>query len=336
MFSWLAILQLPLLYLPLMVVGLGVWGSDFDELPGRLFIGTFLLLPLVDLLLGRRWERAACGLPGTLLPLLGVLLAGLAYRPVHLGYWDEHSAAQALPFCVLGLCSWGVSRAGVARLREDGAGAPPALAGAFLLLGVCWWSTALYPLLPTLGLGAIFAVLVVAWPPRTPEAPAPPRWSPPRTTALLAFGALLLGLDLFLVVWDYRHDSSWAWHLFAAFGAAGVGALLGGRIGQVVLLLGAINFALLAVHRPWVLQPAHSIIAGLALGVLLERTVRRGSSGSERRAPLGAWSVFWVLGLVLGLTLYQNLAFAGWRVLLLLPPLVLLVRARRQVTTPPS
>lgn len=336
MFSWIAILQLPLLYLPLMVVGLGVWGSDFDELPGRLFIGTFLLLPPIDLLLGGRWERAARGLPGTLLPLLGVLLAGIAYRPVHFGFWDEHSFAQALPFCALGLVSWGVSRAGVARLREDGAGAPAALAGALLALGVCWLSTALYPLLPTLGLGAIFAALVVAWAPRAPEASAPPRWRPPRTTALLALGALLLGLDLFLVVWDYRHDSRWAWHLFAAFAAAGAGALLGRRVGPVVLWLGAINFALLAVHRPWVLQIAHSIVAGLALGVLLERTVRRGTSEGAGRIPLGAWSVFWGLGLVLGLTLYQNLAFAGWRVLLLLPPLVLMVMGRRQAPTSPS
>ena len=50
--------------------------------------------------------------------------------------------------------------------------------------------------------------------------------------------------------------------------------------------------------------------------------------------PPGGWTAFWVLGLVLGLVLYQNLAFAGWRAVLLLPPAALAWRARVVVRTP--
>jgi len=337
LFNWVAVLQLPLLYLPLMVVGLGVWGSDFDELSGRLFLGTFLALPLLDLLVGRLWERVSRGVAGTLLPLAGTLLAGAAYRPVHLGFWDEHSVRQAALFCALGLASWGVSRAGVARLREDGAGARPAIAAALGLLGACWCASTLYPLLPTLALGALFALLVVAWRPRGGEGRAEPRWSPPRTTPLLAFGALLAGLDLFLVVWDLRFEVAWSWPVGGALAAAGAGVLLGRRLGEAALWLGAASLLASVGWRPWVLEPAHAALVGLALGALLARTVHRGSTeGRGGRFPLGAWSGFWLVGVVLGLALYQNLAFAGWRGALLVPPLLLFVHARRRASTSAS
>lgn len=337
MFNWIAVFQLPLLYLPLMAVGLGVWGSDLDEPAGRLFLGTFLALPLLDALVGRLWERVARGVVGTLLPLLGTLLAGAAYRPVHLGFWDERSAGQAALFCALGLVSWGVSRAGVARLREDGAGARPAFAAALVLLGACWLASTLYPLLPTLALGALFALLVVAWRSRTGEVSGEPRWTPPRTTSLLAFGALLVGLDLYLVVWDLRFEVAWAWQVGGALAAAGIGVLLGRRLGEAALWLGGASFLASVLWRPWVLEPAHAALVGLALGVLLARTVRRGSrEGRGGRFPLGAWSGFWLVGVVLGLSLYQNLAFAGWRAVLLVPPLLLVVLARRRASTPAS
>ena len=316
----LARLQFPLLYLPLVVLGLGVFGSDFDAPSGRIFITLFLALLVLDFTLGRRVERLAHGAAASWIALLAIPVAALAYRPVHLSYWDEQSTSQAAAYALLGVFSWAVSRIGAGRARPP-SGAPPfAPAAALGVLGLSWLGAALYPLLPTLALGGVFAGLAVAVSGESAGSPPAAAERSARTGGLAAWGALLLGIDLFLVVWDYRWDSAWAPHLALAFAAAALGWVLARRFGAVLLGLGAANFLLAALVRPFVLEYSHSAIAGLALGALLARAL----GGS-----LGRWTVLWTVGLGLGLALYENLAFAGWRALLLLPPLFLVLTSYR-------
>jgi hypothetical protein len=336
MSSWIAVLQFPLVYLPLMVMGLGVFGSDFDELPGRLFIGLFLCLPILDRYLGKSVERATRGIVGGALLLVGVILAGLAYRPVHLGYWDEHSASQAFGFCALGLASWAIHRLGAARIRASGSFSPKPLAGALLCLAPVWLSASLYPLLPTLGLGALYTAIGFSGGKAGASVPRRNRrWRSLAFGSLVSWGALLVGIDLFLVVWDCRLDTRWGWHLFAACIAASVGAIAARRWGGVLLGLGAANFVALVLFPAWVLCYGHSILAGAVLGVLLEGAALTDGDSEERGgAPLGYWPLFWFLGLALGLGLHENLAFAPWRVLLFLPPIALAILASRRTSTP--
>lgn len=314
MTSWLARLQLPLLFVPLVLVGLGVYGSDFDVPAGRIFIGLFLCLPVLEVALGRRVERLANSPAASWFALAGIPVAALAYRPVHLAYWDEHSTSQALGFALLGLWSWGIWRIGAGRTRPEEAASTGSAAVALVVLGACWLSAALYPLLPVLALGAVFAVLAVAFA-GDQAAPAPDEESASgKNGALVTWGALLAGIDLFLVVWDYRWVPSWAPHLALAFGAAALGWMLASRYGGVLLALGAANFLLAALVRAWVLEYPHSALAGLALGVLLARSAR---------GSLGRLAVPWTVGIGIGMGLYGNLVIAGWRGVLLLPALLL-------------
>lgn len=330
MSSWLLLLQFPLLYLPLVILGLGVYGSDFDVLSGRLFLGLIPTLALLDHFLGKWLERRAVGTLATVLLLLGVLAAGVAYRPLHLAYWDEHSSSQAATFVLLGLLSWSASRIGAGRLRLQPAPGKLGLAGALVLLGLAWWSAALYPMMPTLMLGAGLALAAALGPltgePRCVSAPRalvlPDRW--------WTWGALLLGIDAWTCVWDYQWVPAWSGQLMVLFVAAAVGLFASRRVGSLLLALGVLNFVLAALVRPWGIEPAHALFAGLALGVLLRRSLADDDGAAVGGRPLAGFSAYWVLGLVLGLALYQNLSFNALRLLVLAIPLTLFWREARR------
>jgi hypothetical protein len=327
MLRWSTLLQFPLLYLSLCVYGLGVFGSDFDVLAGRLFIGLVVGLCVLD-----RWASAAVGrLAGSTwqfaLVLLTVLLAAVAYRPLHLGYWDEHSTPQAAAVVALGLCSWALSRLAAAEL----VGSTPRageLLGALLLIAGAWASAWFYPMLPFLGVGAIAALGAAAAP-----SDAVPRegGSRGRLSAFEGLVTVCIAVDLFLVLWDFQWLPNWAPLVGLSFALAGVGYSAGRRAEGWWLLVGALNFGAAVAFPEWVLHPGHAALVGLALGALLSRVLHGASEHRcAGRAPLGGFTGFWILGVVLGMALYQNLAFAGWRALLLVPAVALGLLDRRR------
>jgi hypothetical protein len=326
MLRWSAILQFPLLYLTLCVYGLGVFGSDFDVLAGRLFIGLVVGLSVLDRwaspwlgrLAGSRWE-----LP---LALVTVVLAGVAYRPLHLGYWDEHSTPQAAAVVALGLFSWALSRLAAVEVAGE-VPRPTELAGALLLIGLAWASAWFYPMLPFLGVGALAALRAPGG--RQPSAAAAGAGRR-RLGAFEALATVCLAVDVMLVLWDYQWVPTWAPLLGLSFALAGVGYAAGRRAEGWILGAGAVNFGAAVVSPAWVLHPGHALLVGLALGALLGRIQRAAERGTGRGAPLGGFTGFWILGVVLGMALYQNLAFAGWRALLLVPAVLLALRDRRR------
>ncbi|MCB9915977.1 MAG: hypothetical protein H6828_12680 [Planctomycetes bacterium] len=313
-----ALLQLPLVYLPLCVYGLGVYGSDFDAWSGRLFLGLLVGLLALEALVGRRVARLAGTWAETAVGLAAALVAGVAYAPLHLGWWDEHATSQAAGVCALGLLAWSAAR--LAAAPRDRALAPREVAGALVLVGLVWSTAWLYPLLPLLALGVALGLGAAVRPRPRGDAALEARFG-----GFEAWAAVLLGVDLFLGLWDGRWIATWAAPLGLAFALAGL--RVGGRQqGGGWIVIGALNFAAAALWRAWGPHPLHVMLAGFALGGLLHYVLGLGRVEAPARrllrAPLGGFTVFWVLGVVLGLALYQNLAFAPWRLVLLLPALL--------------
>lgn len=339
MLRWLSILQFPLVFLPLCVYGLGVFGSDFDVLAGRLFIGLFVSLIVLDRFMSGLVSKLAGTWAERLLAIVATLLAGVAYRPLHLGYWDEHSVSQALAICALGIVSWGVSRVAAASVGSEARAAGPAiqLGPALVLIGLIWGSAWFYPMLPLLGLAAAFALRAATLSPARVASRAGSAFEV-RFGAFEAMATVCIGVDAWLVVWDYQWITEWAPQLTLLFTVSGIAYALPSRARGVALAVGALNFCVAVAQPSWVLNPLHAAAVGLALGALLARILAPDAADGSapcsvprtgRRSPLGGLAFFWVLGLVLGLGLYQNLAHAGWRALLLLPAVALALRLRR-------
>lgn len=326
-----AALQFTLVFLPLCVYGLGVYGSDFDAASGRLLLGLFLSLPLIDLLLGARLERLAGTGWERVLVLATVLLAGWAYAPLHLAYWDEHSTRQALRLSIFGLCAYAVSRVASVAREGDKVGRPePSRGGALVLVAAAWASAWLYPLAPLLATGLILA----AYAQRPSTAPRPGGPSRARVGGFEALAAACLGVEVFLPLWDYQWLGGGALLLAASLVGSALGYSAPARLARLWSGL-AVAAALGAALAPeLVISPLHALLVGPALGALLARVERLG----PYRAPLGGLSVSWFLGVGLGLALYLNLYWAPLR-LVLLVPLALVFRARTrasQETAPPS
>ena len=325
MIDHLALLQLPLLYMTTLVMGLALYGSDFDRASGRVVLVLIVALPLLALLAQRSARRLADPRVLTALGLAGIGAAALAYRGLHMDYWDEQSTALALRLAALGVLSVLLSAAGGARLRqraldEPGRGAARGRAAALVAIGAAWLGAGLYPFVPLLAIGVVFA-LAACDRPHTPAGPArgpTPDAEPlrPLRFGILRFGIVLVALDLSLVVFDCGVSLDWAPHLALAFAAAAAAASAPRAWRLAILGLGSASFVLAALAPVYVLFYAHSAIAGAALGVLLARALEVGCARADGLVLAGA-SAAWTFGLALSVVFSLNLEFAVWRVVLL-------------------
>ena len=316
MSAWFALLQFPLLYIPILVWGLAVYGSDFDGAAGDLALGGIVLLPITWALL----RDAARGLTGRAevrgLLLAGVLLAAWVYRPMHLGWWDEHSTSRAAGMAVLGVLSLLAALLGGARIAsqssaEQNRGRTAGWLGVAAVWAVACW----YPMFAVMGVGAGLASAAILGTGGvvTHSSPAQPALVP-----LPRFALFLVAIELALPVYDWQTVPGWAphiaWAAVAAAVGAGVARLAGTRAVRFVLVMFVISALIGGFASEWALHPLHTLVTGLALGAVLFALERPGA-----RAPLAGASVWIAVGLIFAHLATQNLAYGSVRVLLLLP-----------------
>jgi len=207
----LAVLQFPLLYCFGVLVGLSVYGADFGSASGYLYVIPLLLAPVVLPRLGTgtlRWLRRQA----RPLAALGVALGAVAYRPLHLGFWDEQSLAQSVTVSGLGLVSVVVGWLAVTQVANHPGRTPAPLAGALAIVAVFFLLSRWYPLIPILGVALCLAPAVTL---RWEEDAAVGR----RTgrTPFLSALAFYVAAELGQVVWDLGVDSSWGPQVALAF-----------------------------------------------------------------------------------------------------------------------
>ena len=335
MIHYLLLFQFTLLYCVTTVLGLVVYGSDFDATAGKLYLIPLIAVPVLHRYLKGNARRLAAPKAATPILLAGAVLALLAYRPLHFGYWDEHSVSQAILLALLGLFSYLGAVVASVRLRHWQGNHQRAATASWLVLGLFWMFAVAYPMIPLLAIAMIMAVAVLWSVPFTQTLPLKQR------PVVFAAGAVkylmfLVVLDLGLTVWDYQVDSRWAWHISGAFLTAALGCWLAftgkRRFFWPVVAIVCINFVA-AILWPWyVVHPLHSALIGISLGWIAGYLLR----GDTQLNPvtLLALALPLFLGLIVGYLFYANLAYAAWRAILLIPLAIVVAMSLRRPSTP--
>jgi hypothetical protein len=306
----LVLLQFPLLYCFGVLVGLSVYGADFRSPSGFAYLLPLLVGPLMLPRLGagtREWlARRARWLAAS-----GVLLGALAYRPLHLGFWDEQSLGQAFALSAFGLFSLVVGWLAVTRVAAQPSHTPAPVASALVVVAGVFFLARWYPLIPILGATLCLAVAVTLRWERTDRDPAP------RGTRRLFLSALAfyLAAEISHVVWDLGVDSSWGPQVALAFLAAATVALAWTAAGErassaalrhpffatisglLALAVTGTTSAVTALHPAFVLNPLRQGVLGLALGGLIVAVLARVRCSAEGASTVqGVW-VWFTIGL---------------------------------------
>lgn len=321
MIRYLLVLQFPFLFLTALFVACGV----FWLRPEVAFYHLGGLLTLVALHQVLRSARGEVFKTGAAIPILlaGALLAAWIYRPLHLGSWDEGSVTLALKLSALGVTSLLAGRLGAER-----AGGRYSLAASLALVGLLWIPSVSHPLMPLLLVGLVQAAAIAVVSGRSSEPRLPlDDAKVVRRTALARYAVLLLAMTLSATIWDYMQDTRWAIQLAAAFLAAALGALVGAarprRALAAGVVLASVSVVYMSVAPGLALHPVHAIATGLALGSVLAFLDRAGGA----TFILGA-SFPWVLGLMAGMAFARQLPYGQWRIVFLVPLMVLLLWPR--------
>ena len=130
--------QFPFVYLLALVMGLVVYGSDFDSITGWLYVIPLIVLTVSHRRLWSRrfnlsspkWLRVVCA--------FGALCALFVYAPLHMNYWDEHSVSQAVWMALLGVFSYLISVAAATTISVQKASCRHCAPGALALIGIFW------------------------------------------------------------------------------------------------------------------------------------------------------------------------------------------------------
>jgi len=322
-------LQLPFLYLPMLIIGLAIYGADFEHPSGRVYLWTPLVLAVLHVVL-RAWGRVLARRElATPILIVGAALIAFAYRPLHMHWWDERSTMQALRILAIGVCSVLASHIGALRVQVEGGPRAARAACAFIALALLALSGMLYPLLPLLTLAPLLAAGAASTPVTCDEQRS---FRPvARFGGWHRFAVMLVAIEFSLPLWDFQTDPRWA--LFFGLGllGAGIGVFWARRapLSAVALPALAICFAFVsALDSSWVVYPGRAVILGTAAGwlcfPLLDAPAQEGHP-----ARLSWCTPLWVLGLLLGFVLSANRAFLGLRLILWLPLLIPLVALLR-------
>lgn len=317
----------------MLIMGLAVYGSDFDALEGRvLLVGMGLSLLGVSLGQHFGFSRSARSFQYPLRLLLLVIFA-YAYSLVHFNYWNENSLLQAFAFAAVavasGLLSWLANPVGGIRPASSSRD----MTGAMALLGVCWWCAWFTPFAPMLLLILMTAILPVPEISNLVGLRGETSWqivgentlkSSGTFRNLLRWSAFLAGMMSFLLVWDAQLDRRWAIQLGVSYLAAAGFCRL--PLANLPLLVFLAFLDLLAVYfiPSWLLLPGHSIVAGALLGVAASQSSSRFPMESRARGVARiSFGWYWLFGIVCGLAIFLNRRFSWSLAALAMLPLFL-------------
>mgnify|MGYP001823182999 CR=1 FL=1 len=325
MIHYLLLYQFPFLYCVTIALGLVVYGSDFDELAGKLYIIPLLVLPVLHWFVGKRIRPMTSLVASSIILLVGAIVALFVYQKLHFAFWDEHSLTQTIMLLVLGILSYLSSVLASIRLQAWQGTHRSASASAWLMLGLCWPLAFYYPM-SSLFVMAVILAIASFWHVASSNDLQWVQYK--KITALrpVKYLVFVLSLDLGLVLWDYQVNTGWAWHLGGAFVAGALGSWLAFNATNKnywpILVIAIVNFVTAIIWPAFVLHYLHSAIVGLCLGWCITYLMNAGANFSPILVVSSAMPVF--LGLAFGNLFYSNLAHVYWRVVLLLPLLVLL------------
>lgn len=311
------------MYLLALVMGLVVYGSDFDSIAGWLYVALLLLILIVHKRVwSRRWAMAS-GNTGLFVSIIGAVAGVWVYTPLHMDYWDEHSLSQAVGMVVLGLCSYLLSVIAAAKINAQSNPCRHCAVWALVITGAAWSMAVYYPMIVVLFMVFLF-IIAGLWM-RPLSSVDTTKFKEDRSAAdvIAKYVVFLLAIDLSCVIWDYQVNTTWALYVGVGFVAAALGYFFksvqnSDRVEQAVYTLALANFAMAVLWPPYLLWMLHAMVVGFALGYLLPKAVSQSRYQSYSVFSMG-WMVWFFMGLVLSNAWYANLQWAATRLVLLLP-----------------
>ncbi|MFV2054853.1 MAG: hypothetical protein ACC707_00235 [Thiohalomonadales bacterium] len=339
--------QFVFLLAPALIISMAVFGSDFKGPTGWVHVVAWSIISILHIL--RRWwaAKVSAGIMRILL-IIAIPIGVLAYRQIHLDIWDEHNLSQAILISLLAVLAYLGSV--FATLADDGSESGHfsdkyQLEMVLIIFSVCWLVALMYPQI------AFFAVVLILglaaiWLSWSRRVQARASSIDDKFTILdktqdtkywgIRYLVFVLYLDAGLVVWDYKVNLVWAGHLAVVLLAAALGVLfsrfLSGRqladhkrqLFWVYMLVG-INMAVAMSIPTYVISTVHTFLLGLGLGVVIAH-LSASKQGQPALLHITALWPFVVLGLVVGYAFYAQLSLAAWRILFVIPLLIIAVK----------
>jgi len=315
-------LQFSLLMVPVLIIGLLVFGSDFKQ--GSGWIYTCGLVIIIALHLSRRfWVTRVNEVSIKLVALVAGLCGIWIYQPMHVGYWDEHSYIQAGLVSFLSIVSAVISIRAQYRCNQPINVKTVSLSAAVIVGS--WLLAAYYTMMPLLTVSFILLAFVLsdasAYPDRIEKSRHKPGFR-------YRYAVFLMSLDMYLVVWDFKVDTEWAFYVASSLLIIFIVLLLPlfSRFWTIVVyVIGVANFLLAIYYPQFVIYYAHSVWSGLVLGTLIKQLMVR-SSNNQSNDIFNLWGSL-MLGMYVGYAFYANMDASSWRGLLLIPLILGLILA---------
>lgn len=349
MIRYLLLLQFPFLYVPTIVLGLVVYGSDFNEVGGKLYLLPLFILPVLHRYI-RIWSPLlqVAGVRVVIL-IAGIVCALLAYQYLHFNFWDEHSVSQAVYLSLLGLFSYFASVIAVAQHQAAAPTSIIAVSIAMLVFGLAWMLCAAYPMINLFVIVCVFTVAILSTIGRGRHHGQQLHAiviSKTNTPMIVKYLIFILFMDLAIVAWDYQVNTGWAFSFAITFVSAALvcsvlstvkrgylsGLITSRRLLAVpiAVLMTTLNFIAALAWPVFVLSLFHGLLIGVSLGLLMQYVFRQESNGAAFELTLIVMSLPIMIGMVMGYLFYANLAYAGYRFVLLVPLLLLLLLWRNK------
>ncbi|WP_455212113.1 hypothetical protein [Kaarinaea lacus] len=318
--------QFAFMYLLALVMGLVVYGSDFDSITGWLYVIPLIVITVLHKQVwSRRFELRSANTI-RIISIIGALAALFAYAPLHMNYWDEHSITQALWLALLGMCSYLINVIAAAEIGVRNSFCRYCAPGALALIGVFWLFALVYPMIIWFFLGLLFIVSMLWFIPQHAENKETSS-DISHADVIAKYAVFVLAIDIGCIIWDHQVNTAWAFYIGAVFMAGAVGFYIklaknSELLEKVAYTAAVVNFALAVIWPVYLLWGLHAIVAGLCLGYLLPHAISQRGYQDHLRVYLG-WSVWFFMGLVLSNAWYANLQWAFTRLIVLLPFVVL-------------
>jgi len=314
------------MYLLTVVMGLVVYGSDFDSVTGWLYVFPLLLITVFHKWVWSLRFRLKTANSIRIIGTAGALAALFAYAPLHMGYWDEHAIAQALWMAVLGMCSYFISVMAAAEISERRLSYRYYAPGALALIGLFWLFAVYYPMIGLFFLGLMF-IFSIVWLSSSQNEYQETIPDSAKTDVIAKYTIFVLAIDIGCIIWDYQVNTLWAFYIAAVFIAGGIGFFIrlaynSTPLEQTIYVAAIINFSLAVVWPPYLLWGLHTVVAGWCMGYLLPSTISPSATQENTSLSLG-WVVWFFMGLVLSNAWYANLQWAFTRLIVVLPFLIL-------------
>ncbi|WP_455205668.1 hypothetical protein [Kaarinaea lacus] len=326
MINYLLYYQFPFLYLPAIVIGLVVFGSDFDSVAGWLYVVPLLVFPFLHRYLCAKRLQIYSGNTFLAFSLAGGVSGLLVYGSLHVGVWDEHSLTQALLIAVLGVSSYVVSVVATVAIKNHSKISTDKHVAALVFVSLCWLAAEGFPMIAFFAI-AVLLLLGAVW--RSPLVPsyAAVRQAVKVRDLFASYTVFLLLLSVGMVVWDYQVNTQWAPLLAIVFFTSAFGFVTAGLKSELLergfYAAVLVNFLLAWVWPVYMLTFTHVAVIGVALGYFLAR-LQRSQQGDTQVLTFG-WMVWLFFALVLGNAFYANLEFVGWRIVLVFPYLLIMM-----------